>query len=54
MSLGFLRHTNAAAYALLAVMSLLPGGALAIDLDGLWDVADEGVGQLIAEVCIYI
>lgn len=51
MSLALLRHTNAAAYTLLAVMTLLPGGALSMELDELWDVTDVGMSAVIAEVC---
>jgi len=48
--LGLLRQHNAAAYSLLALLSLLPGGATPADLDALWSSsADEGVAQVIAE-----
>eukprot|EP00967_Tisochrysis_lutea_P026163 scaffold30241_cov28-Tisochrysis_lutea.AAC.7 len=50
ISLTFLRHTNAAAYTLLAVITLLPGGVLAMELDELWDVDDVGVRAAISEV----
>jgi len=52
ISLTFLRHTNAAAYTLLAVITLLPGGVLAMELDELWDVDDVGVRAAISEACM--
>ena len=36
VSLNFLQKTNAHAYALLAVLTLLPGGATTSDLDAIW------------------
>jgi hypothetical protein len=36
VSLRFLQHTNSDAFALLALLTLLPGGALEADLDAIW------------------
>ena len=40
VSLNFLQKTNAHAYALLAVLTMLPGGATKADLDAIWQPQD--------------